>query len=398
MDLRYSKENEAFRADVRSFLAAHWPPRGEAAQGNARQRAIEFRRKAIEAGYLARGYPRKYGGSEQPADVLKASIISEEFGRVDAPLDRAGIISPTILNHGAEWQKQRFIGPTLLGEILWCQGYSEPGSGSDLASLQTRGELVGEEWVINGQKIWTSGAQNADYIFCLVRTEPDATKHAGISYLLVDMKQPGIEVRPLKQMTGASGFNQVFFTGARTPRDWIVGKRGEGWLVSRTTLKHERGGTGRTAGGRRQIDGLLRLARRAQRGGRPAIEDPEIRQRLAQLEGYIWAHYYSNLIMLTRAAKDESPGILGLMNKIMGTNVGHEVAKLSVDLLGGEGLLSSPSGGAPRGGRLDDAGWVTSYMGSLGRAILAGTSNIQRNIIAERGLGLPRDSYAQTSP
>ena len=218
MDLGYSEEYETLRTEVRSFLAANWPPSDEAAQQGQRKRMVEFRRKAIAVGYLGRAYPKKYGGSEQPADVLKASVISEEFGRARAPMDRAGIISPTILAHGAEWQKEKFIGPTLLGEIIWCQGYSEPGSGSDLASVQTRGELVGDEWVINGQKIWTSGAQGADFIFCLTRTEPDAPKHAGISYLLIDMKQPGIEVRPLKQITGASGFNQVFFTDAKTPR------------------------------------------------------------------------------------------------------------------------------------------------------------------------------------
>ena len=396
MDLTYGEEYEKFRTEVRSFLKGNWPPKGEDAKLPARERAIEFRKKGIEAGYLARGYPRKYGGSEQPADVLKATVIGEEFGRVGAPMDRAGIISPTILAHGAEWMKEKFIRPTLTGEIIWCQGYSEPGSGSDLASLQTKGEIVGDEWVINGQKIWTSGAMNADFIFNLTRTEPDAPKHAGISYLLIDMKQPGIEVRPLKQITGASGFNEVFFTNAKTPADWIVGKRGEGWMVSRTTLKHERGGVGRAGGGAGQIDAMVRLAKGTQRNGRPSSEDPEIRQRIGKLEGYVRAHHYANLIMRTRASKNQEPGIVGMMNKIMGTNVGHLVAKLSLDLLGDDGLLE-PEPGMRRETPQNNAAWVSRYMGSLGSAILAGTSNIQRNVIGERGLGLPRDSYAQTS-
>ena len=165
------------------------------------------------------------------------------------------MLVPTLLERGEEWQKEKWVGPTILGEVVWCQGYSEPGSGSDLASLKTRGVLDGDEWVINGQKIWTSGAHRADYMFCLVRTEPEAQKHAGISYLLIDMKQPGIDVRPLKQMTGTAEFNEVFLNDVRTPKDWIVGKRGEGWLVSRTTLKHERNSIGDASADRDDVQG-----------------------------------------------------------------------------------------------------------------------------------------------
>jgi alkylation response protein AidB-like acyl-CoA dehydrogenase len=320
---------------------------------------------------------------------------------VHAPGDVAGIgtmmLVPTLLEKGEEWQKEKFVPPTIQGEIGWCQGYSEPGSGSDLASLKTRAELVGEEWVINGQKIWTTTAQNADYMFCLCRTEPEAPKHAGISYLLIPMKQPGIEVRPLRQMTGGGDFNQVFLSGARTPKDWIVGKRGEGWLVSRATLKHERGGIGAASQTTALFQGLVHLAKTAQRGGRPAIEDPTIRERLVAIEGYVRSHEYSSYVQLTRATRGEDAGILQLMTKLSSTNIGNEVSKLALDILGDDGLLDPITEDenvySPGGNR----GWIAQYMFSLGIAIAGGTANIQRNVIGERGLGLPRDWWAQRS-
>jgi alkylation response protein AidB-like acyl-CoA dehydrogenase len=402
VDLRYGPEYEAFRVEVKAFLADQWPLRGEEAKQDLASQARTFRRRAIAAGYLARAIPKAYGGSEQEADPLRAAVIREEFLRVRAPMDPPGIgtmmLVPTLLEKGTEWQKQKWVPGTVLGDIQWCQGYSEPGSGSDLASLKTRGELVGDEWVINGQKIWTSGARTADFMFCLVRTEPDAPKHAGISYLLIDMKQPGIDVRPLKQMTGSADFNEVFLTDVRTPRDWIVGKRGEGWLVSRTTLKHERDSIGNAAMTEVMFRGLLKLARETKRGGRAAIDDPWIRQRLAIIEGYVLSHKYSGYRQLTASLRGENVGILGLMNKLHSTNIGQEVAKLAFDMLEAEALTDPASasrllGIAPR----NSAGWVGQFMASLGVAIAGGTANIQRNVIAERGLGLPRDWAAQQS-
>jgi alkylation response protein AidB-like acyl-CoA dehydrogenase len=399
MDLRWGPGYEAFRAGLVEFLAAHWPLRGaEAELPKAKQVAL-FRERAIERGYLARSVPRRYGGSEQPADALQAQILREEFARARAPGEARGIgpsmLVPTLLDCGEEWQKEKWVRSTITGETIWCQGYSEPGAGSDLASLRTRGELRDGEWIVNGQKIWTTGAHLAHFIFALVRTEPDAPKHAGISYLLLDMRQPGIEVRPLRQMTGGASFNQVFFSDARTPADWIVGRRGQGWQVSRTTLKHERNSIGSSAQTTALFDGLLRLARQTTRRGRPALEDPEIRQRLAALEGHVRAHQYSGFRQLTRDARGQDPGILALMNKLVSTNIGHEVARIALDLLGDEGLLApgEREGVVPRGG----AGWLAYAMGSLGSAIAGGTSNIQRNIIAERGLGLPRDPAAERS-
>ena len=399
MDLSYGKEYQEFRAEVHAFLAKHWPPQGDEADLPRAEGKARFRTRAVAAGYLARSIPRQYGGSEQPADEIRASIIRDEFSKVRAPGDVRGIgtmmLVPTLLEKGEPWQKEQFVSPTVHGEITWCQGYSEPGSGSDLASLKTRGELQGDEWVINGQKIWTTNALNADYMFCLVRTEPEASKHAGISYLLIPMKQPGIEVQPLRQMTGGSDFNQVFLTDARTPKNWIVGKRGEGWLVSRATLKHERNSIGASAQSTAVFAGLVELAKTSKRGGRPAIEDPEIRQRLASLEGYVRAHEYSGYRQLTRNSRGQDPGILQMMNKLVSTNIGQEAAKLAFDLIDSDGLLDPIA--TRRMGQIPNAssGWINMYMYSLGIAVAGGTGNIQRNVIGERGLGLPRDAYAQ---
>jgi alkylation response protein AidB-like acyl-CoA dehydrogenase len=393
VDLSYDSELEAFRQKVQAFLAENWPMQGDDV-------VRRFRIRAIEAGYLYRHVPKKYGGSEQDANPLKGQIIREEFGRVRAPGEPLGIgpsmLAPTLLERGTETQKERFIPKTLTGEYVWCQGYSEPGSGSDLASLRTRGELDGDEWVINGQKVWTSGAHRADFMFCLVRTEPEAPKHKGISYILIDMKQPGIEVRPLRTMTGTADFNEVFLTDVRTPRDWIVGERGEGWLVSRTTLKHERN----SIGGARRTEALLNrlvdLARTAERNGRPALEDPVIRQAIARLEGYVQAHKYSGFRQLTKDAKGESVGILSLMMKLFSTDIGHEAARVAMDLLGSDAMLSAGDSHLNTPPR-DAPSWIGHYMYSLGMAVAGGTANIQRNVIAERGLGLPRDAAATRS-
>ncbi len=396
MDLRYSEEYEKFRQAARAFLADNWPPPEDGSELGPRERAARFRERAIECGYLARAFPRWYGGSEQEPDVLRGMVIRQEFGRVGAPMD-VGVpgaqLMGTLLEHGTEEQKQRYLPASIRGELAWCQGYSEPGSGSDLASVQTRAELVGDEWVINGQKIWTSGAQQADMIYLLCRTEPDAGKHAGISYLLLDMKQPGIDVRPLRQMDGTGHFSEVFFDDARTPADQLVGKRGEGWLVSRSTLKHERNTVGDLQMYHRHLENLVELARTTIRGGRPALEDPTIRQRLAELDGYVKVMEYSGYRQLTCSARGEDPGTVVPMNRLATTKIEFLVANLGLELIGDSGL-EAPSR-MPFG---DTAGsWARQYMWVRAYAIAGGASNIQRNIIGERALGLPRDFAAQKS-
>ncbi|MGI9591481.1 MAG: acyl-CoA dehydrogenase family protein [Myxococcota bacterium] len=401
MDLSYGKEYEEFRAEVQEFLRQGWPPPKQ--EGVSREDgAARFRAAATERGFLDRNIPTKYGGSEQEPDSIKAQIIREEFRSAHAPMEVRGIgtmmLVPTLLERGEEWQKDKFVAPTVRGDITWCQGYSEPGAGSDLASLQTKAELVGDEWVINGQKIWTTNAHRADWMFCLCRTEPGAQKHAGISYLLIPMKQEGIEVSPLPQMTGGHDFNQVFFNDARTSVDHIVGKRGEGWLVSRTTLKHERNSIGNAAQALMMFEGLVHLARTQTRNGRPAIQDPTVRQRLASLEGYICSHQYSGFYQFTKEAKGENAGLVGYMNKLNSTNIGSEIARIAIDLIGDDGLMDplsdrSEMGFIPTGSQ----SWINQYMYSLGIAVAGGTGNIQRNVIGERGLGLPRDVFADRS-
>ncbi|MEE9280921.1 MAG: acyl-CoA dehydrogenase family protein, partial [Myxococcota bacterium] len=388
---------EAFREEVRSFIRDGWPLTGDEAGLPLPEQEALFRERATERGYLNRGIPRKYGGSEQEPDVLKARIILEEFGRAGAPGEIRNIgpsmLVPTLLECGNEEQKRTYIPPTIRGEMLWCQGYSEPGAGSDLASLQTRAERVGDEWVINGQKIWTSAAQFAQMMFCLCRSEPEEPRHAGISYLLIPMDSPGIQVSPLKQMTGGGGFCEVFFDDVHIPAKNIVGKRGEGWIVSRSTLKHERALIGSSDQLVGSFQRLVALAKQVKRNGRPALESPEVRQKLVQIEGYVDAQRRSGDRLFSAAAHGKDPGPVGMMMKLNSTNVGHMVAKLALDLIGDAGLLAPDLGwgAAERGLR----GWVGQYMSSISIAIAGGTANIQRNIIGERGLGLPRDSAAQ---
>ena len=401
MDLSYGSEIEGFRSEVKAFLQASWPLKGDAAKGSREEQVRRFRELAIGKGYLARSIPKKYGGSEQAPDPLKAQVIQEVFAAASAPMEARGIgtmmLVPTLLDRGEEWQKEKFVRATVMGEIAWCQGYSEPGSGSDLASLKTRGELIGDDWVINGQKIWTSSAHEADFMFCLVRTEPEAKKHAGISYLLIDMKQPGIDVRPLREMTGGAMFNEVFFNDVKTPKNWIVGKRGEGWLVSRTTLKHERNSIGAVGQTLALFDSLVALAKRRKIDGKPAIEDPAIRRGLIEVEGYIRAHQYSGYLQMTKDLKGESAGIIGLMNKIHSTHIGHRVAKLAMELLGDDGAVASGERNMMGGDIQAESTWTNYFMQTVGIAIAGGTANVQRNVIAERGLGLPQEAAADRS-
>jgi alkylation response protein AidB-like acyl-CoA dehydrogenase len=391
MDLSYSAESEAFRQEVAAFLAEHWQAKTAAAAPDKRALEAAFRRKAVECGYLYRGIPRQYGGAEQQPDILKAHIIREEFNKARAPMEIPGVgaqmVVPTLLECGSQWQRDFFVSKTLAGEFRWAQGYSEPDAGSDLASVRTHAQLVDGHWVINGQKTWSSLAHKAHYMFALVRTDRAASKHAGLSYLLLDMKQSGITVRPLKQITGDSEFCEVFFDNVRTPQDWIVGEPGQGWTVSKTTLSHERSGfIGAAATSVTLFGKLIELARNTALHGRPAIDDPVIRERLGVLDGYISAHQYSSYRQFSMAAHGQDAGIAPMMNKLVNTKIAEDVAAIARDLIGSSLLLTPPLG---KGGGNEK--WGNQFMGSLGLAIAGGTSNIQRNLIAERGLGLPRD-------
>jgi alkylation response protein AidB-like acyl-CoA dehydrogenase len=400
MDLEYSADHARFRESVRDFLEG-WPLQGADADRPLEERGAIFRRRGIEAGFVYRGIPEQYGGSGQPDDAIKDKIVREEFYRAGAPRDLltqgAAMLAPTLIEFGTEAQKDRYIRLALTGEERWCQGYSEPGSGSDLASLQCHGRLDGDEWVLNGQKIWTSGAQRAHMMFGLFRTEPDAKKHAGISYLLVPMDTPGIEVRPLREMGGGHEFNEVFLTDVRIPAENIVGTRGQGWQVSRATLVHERNLIGNPFMMREAFDDLVALARVRRRGGRPAIEDPGIRQRLAEIEGYVRANETSNLLQLSAANRGEMLKAMRpmMMNKVFSTDTTQRIMKCAYDLLGGDGVLAPLDEELGTWGRTTTStGWVLQYIFSMGPAIAGGATNIQLNIIGERGYGLPRDLRA----
>ncbi len=388
MDLAYGPAYEALREEVRAFAAKHGKdaPRGGAGFGDMRP----WQKLLIENGYAARTIPKEYGGYGAKPDPLASRIISEEFLAAGLPTGMSGqgisMLVPTLLELGTEEQKQKYIGPTLRGEMIWCQGYSEPGSGSDLASLKTRAHEDGDDFVINGQKIWTSTAKQADMMFCLVRTEPDAPKHDGISYLLFPMSTPGIDVRPLTTMTGGAEFNEVFFTDVRVPKTSIVGKRGEGWRVANATLRHERGMLGDPNQAMTRFKMLVEMMNEETVDGRRLGDDPIWRDRLMKLEAQVLAMGFNGLRNLTAAAKGEFPGMSAVVVKLQGCELNHELARFAIDALGELGILYESGEHLRNNGR-----WQWQYMFDLGLIIGGGTAQIQKNIIAERALGLPRE-------
>jgi alkylation response protein AidB-like acyl-CoA dehydrogenase len=391
MDLAYSKDYENFRVQTRAFLEKHrsnFPkPYGG---GRPAPDMLAWQKLLIENGYAARTIPREYGGYGAEPDILKSRIIAEEFTRAKAPTGLAGqgisMLVPTLLEVGSEEQKRKYIAPTLLGEIIWCQGYSEPGAGSDLASLQTRGVEDGNDFVINGQKIWTSTAHQADMIFCLVRTESERAKHQGISYILFSMKTPGIEVRPLRTMTGSAEFNEVFFTDVRVPQANVVGGRGAGWFVANATLKHERGMLGDPNAANTRLQAIIELMKQEAVDGRRLMDNPVLRDRLMQLQGRVLAMQFHGLRLLTAAATGDDVGLARLIVKLEGCELNHQLAAFAIDALGELGVLYHDSPHLRANGF-----WQRAYMFDLGLIIGGGTAQIQKNIIAERGLGMPRE-------
>ena len=389
MDLSFGPHYEAFRAELRAFITAH----GHAAPRTVDLRApltLAWQRRLIEHGYAGRTIPREYGGYGAAPDILEQRIIAEEFATAQVSPGLAGqgikMLIPTLLHFGSEQQRRQFIRPTLMGEMIWCQGYSEPDAGSDLASLRTHAVLDGEHWVVNGQKIWTSTAHLADWMFCLVRTEPDAPKHKGISFLLFPMSTPGIEVRPLKTMTGDASFNEVFFTDLRVPRDSMIGRRGEGWTVANTLLGFERGMLGDPNVTLMRFNALVDLLKKESIDGRRLIESPTLRERLMRIQGRMLALRANDLRLLSAGLNDKPAALAGLIVKLVGTELRHELEALAIDALGEIGALY-------RGSPLlrDDGMWQQHYMYFLGLIIGGGTAQIQKNIIAERGLGMPRE-------
>ena len=394
MDLEFTPQEEEFRQTLRRWLEENVPLSGlRGADPNATrdksaiEKARAWQRRLYDAGYVALAWPKEYGGQE--LDPVRQSIVNEEMVRARAPGLVGGMglsmIGPTLISWGSGEQKGRYLPKILTADEIWCQGYSEPGSGSDLAALRTHAEIKGDEFVVNGQKVWTSGAHYADMMFCLVRTDPDAPKHRGISYILIDMRSPGITVRPLIQMTGAHSFNEVFFDNVRVPRENLVGKLNEGWLVANATLFHERNMLGATTTSQQSMARLIALARSIHRNGRPLTADPLFRQRLADLEIRVEAMKYHMLRQLTDQVRGRNPGIEAMVNKLAGTELNHDIATAAMEAMGDYAMLARGEEAA-----LDRAYWPYEWMFSLGLVIGGGTSHIQKNIIAERGLKMPK--------
>jgi alkylation response protein AidB-like acyl-CoA dehydrogenase len=407
MDLTDPPEAETFRTEIRAWLVEHlpegWFDEGFEMTPDERRSFNENWIKTLyEGGWICASWPTEYGG--MGLSIMEYVVLNEEFARAHAPMraDFFGdtLVGPTILQWGTEEQKQFFLPKILKGEISWCQGFSEPNAGSDLAGLSTKADLDGEEWVITGQKVWTTQAQYADYCFVLARTDPDASKHKGISYLLVPMRQPGIEVRPIVQPDGSAEFNEVFFTEARCPVDAVVGGVNNGWKVAMTTLGFERGSSATTSYRRfeRELDSLIGIARE---NGK--IDDPLIRQRLARQWSRIQLMRFGGLRTLSASVsgrKDPGVAALGALNKMIWSETHRDTMELALDILGMEGQILTGSvddeyvAGVGRRVTARDypaSPMQVSFFFSRSETIWGGTAQIQRNIVGERVLGLPKE-------
>ena len=395
MDFADAPEHAAFRREFRDWLEANLTDdlRVEDAQDQRISpdrdilvKRIAWQKKMHEAGWVGISWPTEYGG--RGANFMQQVIWDEEYFHARAPIlpcqSGLNLLGPTLIHWGTEEQKTRHLPRILSADEIWCQGYSEPGAGSDLASLRTRAIDQGDHFVVNGQKVWTSGAHFADWCFLLVRTDPDAPKHHGISYLLVDMKTPGITVRPLVLLNGHRHFNEVFFEDVAVPKENLVGQLNEGWKVTTTTLAFERGG----AGGRdhaAQIARLVELAKQFPSRQEPAWRESHIRQQLAQLAIETKALQVTRLRGLTRRLRGEPPGPEGSILKLFGSELAGRIADFSGTLLGPYATLDTPTEAVP-----DAPRWLHRVLGARQYTIAGGTSEIQRNIIGERVLGLPR--------
>ena len=408
MDLEFGSEYDEFKKDVQDFCKEYSNAiisnandkkfeMHDALSGNSNEKTgkvvnrSEWQRLLIEKGYFARSIPKEYGGYGGEPDIIKSRIIATEFSKNKVPNAMGGqgidMLVPTLLEWGTEEQKQKYIKSTLHGETIWCQGYSEPNAGSDLANLQTKGELIDGNWVINGQKIWTSTAQFSQMMFCLIRTEPDASKHAGISFILIPMDTPGIEIRPLVDMTLKAGFNEVFFDDVTVPEENLVAKRGEGWSVANSVLGHERGSLANPNATMNRLNTLINLMKEETIDGRRLIDVPSYRDRLLQVQGKVMAVQAHSLRLLSsKINPNQNVKLGGMIQKLVGTELRHELEGLAIDIMGELGTLYEDDPNVRDGGS-----WQFTYMYFLGLIIGGGTNQIQKNIISERGLGMPRE-------
>jgi alkylation response protein AidB-like acyl-CoA dehydrogenase len=379
VDLRDTQEEAAFRAELRGWLEANLPGERRGGRGGAQRFddafGREWSRKLYEAGYAGLTWPKEYGGAGAPYSFQ--AIFYEEMARAQAPghvgVIGLGMAGPTIMAHGTDEQKQAHLSKILSAEEIWCQGFSEPGAGSDLAAARTSAERRGDVYVVNGQKVWSSFAQLADFCILVTLSDPDAKRYRGLTYLIVDMHAPGVEVRPLRQITGEAEFNEIFFNDVQVPVSNRLGEEGEGWQVAMTTLLHERGtlGFALTASLDVSVGKLLEVARERVNG------DAGIRERVAAEWIELQALRYTNYRALGTLQRTGIPGPEGSAIKLRWSEQNQRLTKLGRELLGADGIL-------------DDGWWHHQQLRSRGNTIEAGTSEVLRNIVAERVLGLPR--------
>jgi alkylation response protein AidB-like acyl-CoA dehydrogenase len=376
MDFHFSDEEQAFRAEVRAFLDAHLPK----SQPPKEDELAAWNHALGEKGWLGFHWPKEHGG--YGGTLIEQFILKEECAARRAPplgFDFMGLtwVGPSIIMHGTPAQQQKFLPELLAGDSIWCTGYSEPDIGSDLAGLQCRAIRDGDEYVINGSKIWTTLAHRAKYIFLMVRSDPDASKYKGITCLLAPMDLPGIEVRPIPALTGVHSFNQVFFDDVRVPVESRLGEEGQGWMVVVRALANERSGISEATEKRRHLDELIELARTTKKRGAPAVDDPALRRQLAGFQSKISAMRLNGMRYLTKQLRGEPAGTETSVNKLLRGQLEHDMWNLSNGLLGSHAQAEGK--------------WQFGSLGYHGTVIGGGTPNIQRNIISERILGLPKD-------
>jgi alkylation response protein AidB-like acyl-CoA dehydrogenase len=390
MDLNLTPGEQRFRDEFRAWLKENVPAEwaGGAAGSEERAEYIKYlrdwQRKLYDGGWAGISWPKEFGG--RGASLMEQAIFQEELARAGAPqlVGTIGLslVGPTIIALGTDEQKTRYLPKILSGEEIWCQGFSEPNAGSDLAALGTKAAREGDDFVVNGQKIWTSFAQMADWCLLLVRTDSEAPKHKGLTCLLADMHAGGVTVRPLRQMSGDSGFNEVFFSNVRVPASQVLGEVNKGWTTAITALMNERAnlGAGIQVVFKRQLEALVARSRTVERNGHPASEDPLVRQKLAQAYLELEILRLNTNRALTSLSKSGVPGAEGSIQKLYWSEMNQRTQQYAQEILGPYGQLKD----------FDKGMWEYGYLRTRGNTIEAGTSEIQRNIIAERVLGLPK--------
>jgi alkylation response protein AidB-like acyl-CoA dehydrogenase len=397
VDLNYSADDEHFRLRVRQWFSEHRP--GDLSKLEHKK---AWQRTLYDAGFVGMGWPHEYGG--QDARPMEQAIVAEEMARADVPGAinslALGLIGPTLIVHGSDDQKQRYVRRMLTAEDIWCQLYSEPDSGSDLASLKTSAVRDGDHWVVNGQKVWTSLGPIADFGVLLARTNPSVPKHQGISYFILDMRTPGVEVRPLKQITGSSEFAEVFFNNVQVPAENIIGGERQGWELAQTTLGYERGGSvlARVTRFQANMTRLIEVTQVLSRDGVPSLEDPVVRQKLGRMVTEVEVLRYAGFRILSKLEQGSRPGSESSVDKLYYSELDKRHQELIQDILGPYGQiekgLSSELALNSSTMRGEDSTWAYNFLWSRAGTIYAGSSEIQKNIIGERVLKLPREPRA----